>query len=110
MCSSAARSKPRRVSVSRQTGTARSFVYVSACEDVEAGGACLELRGRDVTYTDRSGTVWTGTQTMLMHATSPVLTSAGTVTLELTASGRMLTLTVDFAFCNDGAVVRIVCD
>lgn len=91
-------------------GCGGSSLYLSACESVSERGPCLELNRADATYTDRDGTVWTGVQLQLTRAEPPMQWNAGTVTLELTAGARMLTLTVDYAFCNDGAVVRIVCD
>lgn len=93
-------------------GCSRSSIYLSACEEAQGGGACLELRGKTATYTQRdTGTVWTGDVTGLMRSTGPLPPGAesGTMTLELTSGSSSLTLTVDYAFCQDGAIVRVVC-
>lgn len=93
-------------------GCGGSLIYLSACEEAQGGGACLELWGRKATYTQRdTGTVWTGDITGLMRNADPLPygTESGTVTLELTSGAASLVLTVDYALCRDGDFVRVVC-
>jgi hypothetical protein len=93
-----------------RAGCGGSNIYVSACETSPGDGACLELRGRTATYTQRSGVVWTGDVTMPTSITAPPGSDAGTLGLDLhDATGRTLVLAVDFAYCNDAFAIRVVC-
>jgi hypothetical protein len=90
-------------------GCGVSAVYFSACESESGAGVCLSVLGPMASYTDRSGTVWTGSVVSLSHETPLPRVELGSVTLALTAGDRALELTVDFAFCGAGSFVRIVC-
>jgi hypothetical protein len=53
---------------------------------------------------------WTGEVSMVTRNAAPAGADAGTLKLELQDdTGRMLALTVDFVYCTDGSLVRIVC-
>jgi hypothetical protein len=90
-------------------GCGGSAVYFSACESESGTGVCLSVLGSTASYTDRRGTVWTGSVASLDHETPGARVETGSVTLALTAGERTLELTVDFAFCSAGSFVRIVC-
>jgi hypothetical protein len=93
-----------------RAGCSGSSIYLSVCETSPGEGACLELRGRTATYTQRSGAVFTGEVTMVTRSTAPAGTDAGTLALAVRDdTGRTLALTVDFAYCNDAFLVRVVC-
>jgi hypothetical protein len=90
-------------------GCGGSGVYFSACESESGTGVCLSVLGSMASYTDRSGTVWTGSVVSLSHQTPVPPVEVGLVTLALSAGDRTLELTVDFAFCGVGSFARVVC-
>jgi hypothetical protein len=93
-----------------RAGCSRSSIYLSACETNPGEGACLEVRGRTATYTQRSGVVWTGDATLTTSNTAPAGSDAGALKLELRDdTGRTLTLSVDFSYCSDAYSIRVVC-
>jgi hypothetical protein len=91
------------------TGGCVSAVYFSACESESGTGVCLSVLGSMASYTDRSGTVWTGSVVSLDHVTPVPRVETGAMTLSLTAGDRTLELMVDFGFCSVGSFVRVVC-
>jgi hypothetical protein len=94
---------------SRSSFCGRTGIYFSACQDASEASACLSVSGSLARYTDRSGTVWTGSLTGDTGGVTPGPSGAGTLDLALTAGDRMLELTVDYAFCSDGSFIRVVC-
>jgi hypothetical protein len=90
-------------------GSCGSGISFAACEDASGSDPCVTIVRSMATYTDRDGTLWSGSVVSVMHDSAPALTNSGTMILALTAGDRTLELSVDFTFCASEPFVHVVC-